>query len=93
MAKKEKVVDLKPTPEKITDEQLSNVQDIVSKINQGQMEVGRLETNKHSVMHQIVVLQEALQKLQKELEDEYGKVNVNIQTGEIKPVEDEQANS
>jgi len=93
MAKKEKVVDLKPTPEKITDEQLSNVQEIVSKINQGQMEVGRLETNKHSVMHQIVVLQEALQKLQKELEDEYGKVNINIQTGELKPIEDEQADS
>ena len=47
------------------------------------MEVGRLETNKHSVMHQIVILQESLQTIQQELEKEYGKVNINIQTGEI----------
>ncbi len=30
MAKKEKVVDLKPKAEKITEEQLKNVQDIVN---------------------------------------------------------------
>ena len=81
MAKKEKVVDLKPT--NITEEQLKNIQEVVGRINQGQMEVGRLETNKHSVMHQIVVLQESLQAVQQELEKEYGKVNINIQTGEI----------
>jgi len=81
MAKKEKVVDLKPT--NITEEQLKNIQEIVSKINQGQMEVGRLETNKHSLLHQVVILQEALQGVQQELEKEYGKVNINIQTGEI----------
>ena len=81
MAKKEKVVDLKPT--NITEEQLKNIQEVVGKINQGQMEVGRLETNKHSVMHQIVILQESLQTIQQELEEEYGKVNINIQTGEI----------
>ena len=81
MAKKEEVVDLKPT--NITEEQLKNIQEIVSKINQGQMEVGRLETNKHSLLHQVVILQEALQGVQQELEKEYGKVNINIQTGEI----------
>ena len=56
MAKKEKVVDLKPT--NITEEQLKSVQDIVSTINQAQMEIGRIETRKHSILHQIAKLQD-----------------------------------
>ena len=82
MAKnKEKVVDLKPTS--ITEEQLKAIQEIVSPINNMQMEVGRMETRKHMIMHDISELQRSLQEQQKGLEEEYGKVNVNIQTGEI----------
>ena len=65
MAKTKKVVDLKPT--KVTDEQLKRIQDTVSSINKGQMEVGKLETNKHALIHQISGYQEALQVLQNEL--------------------------
>ena len=36
--KMEKVVDLKPKAEKITDEQLKKVQDTVNGINRGQLE-------------------------------------------------------
>ena len=81
MAKKEKVVDLKPTS--ITEEQLKAIQDIVSPINNMQMEVGRIESRKHMLMHEVGMLQGKLQEQQKALEEEYGKVNINIQTGEI----------
>jgi len=91
MAKKEKVVDLKPT--NITEEQLKAIQDIVSPINQIQMEIGRMATQKHMMLHQITKLQESLQEKQVALEKEYGKVNINIQTGEIAYPEDEQADS
>ena len=91
MAKKEKVVDLKPTS--ITDEQLKNIQNLVAPINQAHLELGRIETRKHSIMHEIVELQKALAEKQTELEKEYGKVNINIQDGAIEYVEDEQANS
>jgi hypothetical protein len=40
MAKKEKVVDLKPTS--ISEEQLKTIQDLVSPINNAQMEMGRM---------------------------------------------------
>jgi len=79
--KKEKVVDLKPT--NVTDEQLKSIQDIVSPINNAQMELGRIECRKHMLCHDVAELQSKLQVIQKELEDEYGTVNVNIQTGEI----------
>ena len=91
MAKKEKVVDLKPTS--ITEEQLKAIQEVVSPINNMQMELGRMATQKHMILHQITKLQESLQEEQVALEKEYGKVNINIQTGEIAYPEDEQADS
>tara|TARA_X000001382_G_scaffold85977_1_gene61060 strand:+ start:639 stop:914 length:276 start_codon:yes stop_codon:yes gene_type:complete len=91
MAKKEKVVDLKPT--NITEEQLKGIQTLVAPINQAQMELGRIETRKHSVLHEVSELQKLLGEKQAELEKEYGKVNINIQDGAIEYVEDEQANS
>jgi len=81
MATKEKVVDLKPTS--ITEEQLKNVQTTVNNINRSQMEIGKIESQKHSLLHQINGLQEELGRIQVELEKEYGTVDINIQTGEI----------
>ena len=91
MAKKEEVVDLKPTS--ITEEQLKAIQEIVSPINQAQMELGRMATQKHMILHEITRLQDSLKEKQVALEKEYGKVNINIQTGEISYPEDEQADS
>ena len=91
MAKKEKVVDLKPTS--ITEDQLKSIQDLVSPINQIQMELGRMATQKHLMLHQVGEKQEKLRAEQALLEKEYGKVNINIQTGAIDYPEDEQADS
>tara|TARA_R100000541_G_scaffold43768_1_gene50942 strand:+ start:886 stop:1155 length:270 start_codon:yes stop_codon:yes gene_type:complete len=81
MAKKEKVVDLKPTS--ITEDQLKQIQDIVAPINNAQMELGRMATRKHAMCHEVSQLQTQLSEVQVTLEKEYGKVNINIQTGEI----------
>ena len=56
MAKNEKLVDLKP--EKVTPSQLEKIQTIVSNINKSQMEIGRLETSKHMISHQVVTFQD-----------------------------------
>ena len=81
MAKKEKVVDLKPTS--ITEDQLKEIQEVVTPINNAQMELGRMATRKHMICHEVSEMQKALGELQTVLEKEYGKVNINIQTGEI----------
>ena len=83
MAKKEKIVDLKSKPEKITDEQLKKIQEIVNNMNRSQIEIGKIETKKHALLHGVNGLQEELSKIQTELEKEYGTVDINIQTGEI----------
>ena len=83
MAKKEKVVDLKPKAEKITDEQLKKVQDTVNSMNRAQLEIGSMEVRKHEMMHQIAGLRDELTVLQNEFEKEYGTFDVNIQDGTI----------
>tara|TARA_R110000782_G_scaffold33705_3_gene81109 strand:- start:1956 stop:2255 length:300 start_codon:yes stop_codon:yes gene_type:complete len=82
-AKAEKIVDLKPKAEKITDEQLKKVQSIVNTLNRAQLELGMMETKKHTLLHNIQTVQDQLTVLQSEFEKEYGTVNINIQTGEI----------
>tara|TARA_Y100000114_G_scaffold131705_1_gene130070 strand:- start:774 stop:1073 length:300 start_codon:yes stop_codon:yes gene_type:complete len=81
--KKEKIVDLKPKAEKITDEQLKKVQSIVNTLNRAQLELGMMETKKHSLLHTILTIQDQLTLMQSEFEKEYGTNDINIQTGEI----------
>ena len=83
MAKKEKVVDLKSKPEKITDEQLKKVQETVNTINRAQIEIGGMELRKHEVLHQLAGVKDELTLLQDELKKEYGTVDVNINDGTI----------
>jgi len=85
---KEKLVDLAPKAEKITDEQLKDLQGIIGQINQAQLSVGQLETQKAGIMAGIGDLQMKLKSMQDSLEEEYGKVTVNIQDGTIKELED-----
>jgi len=75
--------------EKITEEQLKSIQDLVGQINNGQLQIGQLETQKHTLLHQIAEVQKGLKEFQDELEKDYGKVNVNITDGTITPIEED----
>ena len=83
MAKKEKIVDLKSKPEKITDEQLEKIQKMINDINKTQFELGTMELKKHEMMHKIAGSRDELTLMQDELQKEYGTVDVNIQDGTI----------
>jgi FtsZ-binding cell division protein ZapB len=58
MTDKDNVVDLNPKPEKITPSQLEKVQKAVSDINRVQLEIGRLETQKHMLNHETIKMQD-----------------------------------
>ena len=70
-------------PAKVSSDQLKKIQDIVSRINQAQMNIGQLEARKHQVLHMIAGTNDELTLLQNELEKEYGTNDVNIETGDI----------
>ena len=81
--KGEKIVDLKPKAEKITEEQLQQVQSIVNAINRTQLDLGMLETRKHNMLHNIATIQDQLTVMQGEFEKQYGTYDINIQDGTI----------
>ena len=93
MAKRKtpKVKDLRP--DKISEEQLGKMQNVVRAINEGQQQLGILELQKHSLLHDVMQLQSVIGKIQQELKEEYGNIDVNINDGAIKYKEDEQADS
>ena len=83
MAKKDKVVDLKPKAEKITDEQLKNLQSVVNDNNAIQFRVGALEAQKHELIHQQANIQAKIVELQDTFSKEYGTFDVNLTDGTI----------
>ena len=85
----EKTIDLTPKVEKITEDQLKNLQNLINEINKVQLSIGQLEVQKAKLLGGVNQLEGKLKEMQDELEKEYGKVTVNIQDGSIKPIEDE----
>ena len=81
--KVDKVVDLKPKAEKITDEQLQKLQKSGGNINIAKTELGALELQKHSIVKIIEELGGALNELRTEFKNDYGTDNININDGSI----------
>lgn len=88
-----KSIDLAVKPEKITDEQLKEVQSVINASNQIKLEVGNISARKHMLLHELDNVNKKLSEVNSALEEEYGKVDIDINTGEIKYPEDEQADS
>ena len=80
--KKEEIIDLSK-PEKVTEEQLKEVQTTINDINKSQLEIGSMETRKQNLLHQISLLQEKIGEMQIKFESEYGTSDINIQDGTI----------
>jgi hypothetical protein len=91
MAKaKDEVVDLKPS--KVSEEQLTKIQNIVDRINKAQMDIGALEARKHQALHYIAGVNDELTLLQQELKKEYGTDDINIMDGTVNYPENGEVN-
>ena len=88
MAKKEKTVELKPRVEKISEEHLKELQNLVNGINGIQFNIGKIEAQKHELLHNLSVLQNKTQLMQDTLQKEYGSFDVNVSDGSINWPED-----
>jgi hypothetical protein len=83
MANKEKEIDLKQRPEKISEEHLVAVQGLVNNVNRIQFNVGKVEAQKHNLLHELAVAQDQISILQDTLQKEYGSYDVNLSDGTI----------
>ena len=53
MAKKEKEIELKPKAEKVSEEHLKQMQNLINAVNTMQFNIGRLENQKHMILHNL----------------------------------------
>jgi hypothetical protein len=89
MGKKEKVVELKPKVEKISDEHLKDLQTIVNIVNNLQYKIGQIEGQKHNLLHELSLSQKKIVDLQNTFEKEYGTFDINVADGKINWEKDE----
>ena len=69
--------------EKITPEELVELQKFVGNLNQVQMELGKLELQKSQAISAYAEVQKSMSEFQKGLEEVYGQVSINIEDGAI----------
>lgn len=72
---------------KIKDEQLEKVVDQQNRLNQLLNNIGVLEVQKNNLTSDVKRLAEEIENTKKELEEEYGTVNINLKDGTITPIE------
>ena len=89
MAKKEKEIELKPKVEKISKEHLEQLQKTVNNINGIQFNIGKIEAQKHQLLHGLSESQGGIKRLQDMLLKEYGAFDVNLDDGTINWEKDE----
>jgi len=79
--KKMKAKDLRAAS--IKDEQLKELQNLVSAINKLQFDVGTMEAQKHAALHALFEGNDKLNVMQESFKEQYGTNDINIQTGTI----------
>ena len=70
-------------PEKISDKELSSIQDLVNNINRNHLKIGQLETQKHNVLHQLAGLNDELVLMREKFKTIYNTDDINIADGTI----------
>ena len=66
---------------KITKEELKNLQEIVGKLNQAASQLGNIEMQKHEILHASAQFRVDLEQMQNALKETYGLVNINLTDG------------
>tara|TARA_R100000742_G_scaffold819_1_gene192 strand:+ start:658 stop:933 length:276 start_codon:yes stop_codon:yes gene_type:complete len=78
---------------KITKEELEGVQESINKINQIKIQIADAEVRKGMLLGAFSEEQQKMSLINQDLQEKYGDVNINVQTGAITEKSDEQSNS
>lgn len=74
---------------KITQEELTSIQELVGMLRKGESAVGSLEIQKSNIIAEVAEVQSQLNAKRTELEEKYGHIEVNLETGEYTVVDSE----
>tara|TARA_B100001778_G_scaffold239896_1_gene200313 strand:+ start:1459 stop:1728 length:270 start_codon:yes stop_codon:yes gene_type:complete len=75
---------------KITQEELEKVQQNQNDLQKRLANIGFLEVQKANDVSQIAMLEKEMGEIKQELQEKYGDVNINIQTGEYADIPKEE---
>ena len=90
MAKnKKKTVQVQERREKISNDHLQELLEIVNKINSLQFNIGRIEAQKHKVLHELAMGNDTISVMQDKMMKEYGSYDINLKDGTINWPKDE----
>tara|TARA_R110000796_G_C14425566_1_gene420474 strand:+ start:449 stop:691 length:243 start_codon:yes stop_codon:yes gene_type:complete len=71
---------------KIKKEELEIIVKTNKEISEVLIQVGGMEAQKHSALHKIAELNQVIEEEKKKLEEAYGQVSVNLETGEYEEI-------
>jgi hypothetical protein len=74
---------------KITEDQLKSLNDFTNDRHAILSDIGVLEARKHGLLHMLSKINVEESKFMKELEEQYGKISVNLEDGSYKEREEE----
>tara|TARA_R110002012_G_C11244738_1_gene565886 strand:+ start:81 stop:350 length:270 start_codon:yes stop_codon:yes gene_type:complete len=86
---KEKILDVKEKKEKVSQEHLDEMLQIANKINALQFNIGRLESQKHKILHELALGNDTISLVQDKMVKEYGTYDINLTDGTINWPKDE----
>ena len=74
---------------KISEEQLKQLQEQVQKLNAIKHDLGALRLQQHALEHAAFEIMQEQEKLKQGLEEKHGKISVNLQDGTFEPITEE----
>jgi len=75
---------------KITDQELETLQEQEKKKNAIAHDLGALESRKHKLLHLLDDVIEYQETTFESIEESYGKININLETGEYEEIKEEE---
>lgn len=74
---------------KVTTEELEKIKTQQEQLNSVITNLGVLETRKHAMLHEIAGINKEIETTKVELEESYGSVNINLETGEYTEIKED----
>jgi predicted nucleic acid-binding Zn-ribbon protein len=74
---------------KISKEELESLLESEKKVSAIKHDLGTLDEQKHNLLHALSQVREESNKVKKELEEKYGKININLQDGSYEEIKED----
>ena len=75
---------------KITEKQLETIVKYQDELTAILNNIGVLETQKHALLHKVAEVNDGLEKEKEKIEEEYGKISIDLKTGEYTEIKEEE---